>query len=354
MKLISFHLLTVLFFIACSTNSTKESEVATHDLPSYFLVSEKFDHTTILNPRRIFSKDDLLIVIEDYRMPPNLPLIHLFKKNPVIYLHSKGKRGLGPMEAQSVEVLHPSYSDSTFLMYSDMDRKFVEYSIDDSSKLGIREFKIPDFEIPLGALYKRPDSIFVGIPTYAPNKIVEADFQGKKLAGYGVWEQVEGKKEMSYFHHFNLNQGWFKSNEAFTIFVNACIYRDRLEIFDFETKEIKVVDWPSKELPEFNFYGPTMPLDIPMSNPFRYRDVAISNERIYALYGGISHIDHKKTGELAKKIIVFSLSGEPILIFKLDRSISSFVMDEGSSKIYGLTTDENPGIAVFKIPSQLF
>jgi hypothetical protein len=352
MKSIYTQFLIALLFIAC--NQKKATEIDPQDVPTYLLTSKKFNSSVILNPRRLFEKNDVLLVIEDYRMPPNLPLIHIFKKEPLTYLHSKGQRGVGPLEAQSVEVLQYSSSDSTFLMYSGMDRKFIEYSLYDSSKLGIREFKIPDFEVPLGTFFMRPDSIFVGIPTYAPNKIVEADFHGKKRAAYGAWEQVEGKKEMSDFHHYNLNQGWFKTNEAFTIFVNACIYRDRLEIFNVETKALKVVDWPSQELPEFNFYGPTMPLDIPMTNPFRYRDVVITNDRIYALYGGISHVEHKKTGELAKKIIVFTLTGKPLLIFELDRSISSLVVEEGSNSIYGLTTDENPGIAMFKIPAKLF
>ncbi len=339
-----------IFIISCSPAPKENIEFNLEKLASFYLVSEKSANSNIINPRRLFSKDSFLIVIEDYRMPPDLPLIHIFKKAPLTYFNSKGKIGFGPFETPSVEVYNPGSSDSTFVMYGGMERKYTEYNIYDSSRLGIREFRIPDFETPLGAIYFLPDSIFVGIPTYDKNKFVEVNIQGKKINGYGQWEQIEGKKEMSYYHHFHLNQGRLKSDDDFTLLVNASLYRDRLEIFDLKTKEIKTIDGPSPVLPEFEFYGASMPLDFPISNPYSYRDVYISHERIYALYGGLSEIDYKETSELAKTIVVFTRKGEPILKFDLDRSVHSIVVDEKLSTIYGLTTDEEPGIAVFKIP----
>ncbi|MEB2786925.1 BF3164 family lipoprotein [Algoriphagus sp. E1-3-M2] len=345
--------ISIFIIISCNPSPKKKIEFNPEKLESYYLESEKSDNPNIINPRRLFSKDSFLFVIEDYRMPPDLPLIHIFRKASLTYFNSKGKIGFGPFEAPSVEVYNPSKSDSTFMMYSGMERKYIEYNIYDSSRLGIREFKIPDIETPLGAIYFSPDSIFIGIPTYDENKFVEVNFQGKKINGYGEWEQIEEKREMSYYHHFNLNQGRFNTDDDFTLFVNASLFRDRLEIFDLKTKEIKTIDGPSAALPEFKFYGASMPLDIPISNPYSYRDVYISNERIYALYGGLSEIDYKETSELAKTIFVFTRKGEPILKFDLDRSVNSIVVDEELNRIYGLTTDEDPGIAVFKIPYEV-
>ncbi|MDO9551649.1 BF3164 family lipoprotein [Rhodonellum sp.] len=343
-----------IFIISCNPSPKNDTEFNPEKLVSYYLVSEKSDNSNILNPRRLFSQGGFLFIIEDYRMPPDLPLIHIFRKDPITYFNSKGKIGFGPLEAQSVEVHNPGLSDSTFVMYSGMDRKYIEYHIYDSSRLGIREFRIPTSETPLGSIYFSPDSTFIGIPTYDENKFVEINLQGKKINGFGKWEHVEGKKGMSYFHHFHLNQGWFKPDDDFKLLVNASIFRDRLEIFDLQTKEIKTIDGPSAELPEFNFYEATMPLDIPISNPFRYRDVYISDKRIYALYGGLNEAHYKETSELAKKIFVFTRQGEPILKFDLDRSVHSIVVDEELNKIYGLTTDEDPGIAVFRMPPGVF
>jgi len=344
----------VISIISCTPPSKGDNEFKSENLESFFLESEKLMDSNIINPRGLFSKDNFLIVIEDYRMPPELPLIHIFRKSPLKYFNSKGKIGSGPLEALSVEVYNPGSSDSTFLMYSGMERKYIEYNIYDSSRLGIREFKIPSSVTTIGSVYFSPDSIFIGIPSYDKNKFVEFNLQGRKINGYGEWEQIEGKKEMSYFHHFHLNQGWFKPDDDFTLLVNASIFRDRIQIFDLNSKEIKTIDGPSAELPEFKFYEASMPLDIPISNPYRYRDVYISSERIYALYGGFNEAHYKETSEIAKMIFVFSRKGEPILKFDLDRSINSLVVDENLNMIYGLTTDEDPGIAVFKIPKEVF
>jgi len=351
-------IITALFLFSftvfsCKNESTKIADFNPELLESFLLESEKSTFSEIKNPVKIFSKDDLLIITENNRISPDLPLVHIFLKEPLTYLSSKGTIGFGPNEIPSADMFNPGDSDSTFLIYSGMDRKFVEYNIFDSSRLGISEYKLPVSEPPIPLGYLLPDSTFIGMPTYGENKFVEVDFQGKKINGYGEWEQIAGKKEMSFFHHFLLNNGWFKTDDNFTLFVNASIFRDRLEIFNPKTKEIKTIDGPSSELPEFKFYGASMPLDIPISNPFRYRDVYISKDKIYALYGGLNEAHYKKTSEIAKQIFVFTRTGEPILKFDLDRSIRSIVVDEKLNKIYGMTTDEDPGIAVFKIPSEV-
>ena len=43
-----------------------------------------------------------------------------------------------------------------------------------------------------------------------------------------------------------------------------------------------------------------------------------------------------------------------MLKFDLDRSVHSIAVNEKLSVIYGLTTDEDPGIAVFPISSDVF
>jgi hypothetical protein len=56
---------------------------------------------------------------------------------------------------------------------------------------------------------------------------------------------------------------------------------------------------------------------------------------------------------LAEQIRVFDHKGKPLWKLMLDRSLINFVVDEDSNEIYGLTTDEDPGIAVFSIPKEL-
>lgn len=64
-------------------------------------------------------------------------------------------------------------------------------------------------------------------------------------------------------------------------------------------------------------------------------------------------MDFNKTGIMAEQIWVFDHKGKPLWNLRLDRSIIQIVVNEATNEIYGLTTDEDPGIAVFKIPEEL-
>lgn len=339
-----------LLFVSCNSKQLNVGKFNPETVEEFQLISKKYNHPILLNPLKIFGKGKFLFVFEDRRIPPDSPLIHVFDLVNFEYKISKGKMGFGPLEIPSADIFLPWDNDNSFLVYSGMDKKFVKYNLSDSLLSGEEEFKMPVSNTPLGLFYFLPDSSFIGMSTIDDNKFVEVDFNGQKIAGYGKWDIVEGKEDLSNFHHFVLNNGWFKTDESFEILANASIFRDRLEIFNNSTKKIITIDGPSLELPPFEYYGENMPLNIPISNPFRYRDVFISNEKIYALYGGLTEEHYKETGELALKVFIFNREGVPLYRFKLDRSIRSIVVDEESGKLYGLTTDEDPGIAIFDLP----
>lgn len=346
-----FWLIAILF--GCDSNQPNKDRFNPEILDEYKLGSAKINHPVLLNPLKIAKDENHLFVLEDRRIPPNKPLIHVFDLPDLKYKTSKGITGFGPLELPSADVFLPLNSKNEFLIYSGMDKKFVEFNLNNSSMLGQDEFKMPASNTPLGLFYFLPDSTFIGMSTFDENKFVKVDFAGQKIAGYGTWDIVDGRGDLSYFHHFVLNNGWFKTDESYEIFVNASIFRDRLEIFNKQSKEIITIDGPSKDLPPFEYYNENMPLNIPISNPFRYRDVFISKNKIYALYGGLTEEHYKKTGELALKIFVFTKDGTPLYKIKLDRSVRSIVVDEKRGKLYGLTTDEDPGIAIFNLPSEL-
>ena len=137
--------------------------------------------------------------------------------------------------------------------------------------------------------------------------------------------------------------------------MKASIKRDRFEIFNYSTKEFIIIDGPDLEIPKFTLEGPAnnKTLIVPIDNPYRYRDIAVTEKCIYALYGGINEKEYRQTAKLAEIIYVFSHEGNPIIKIDLDRSLQGIVVNETKNEIYGLTTDEDPGIAVFKIPQEL-
>lgn len=86
---------------------------------------------------------------------------------------------------------------------------------------------------------------------------------------------------------------------------------------------------------------------------YHYRDAVVTEKYVFALYAGVSQSEFNKTAIMAEQIWVFDHTGTPLWKLMLDRSIINFVVNEDSNEIYGLTTDEDPGIAVFSIPEEL-
>jgi hypothetical protein len=54
------------------------------------------------------------------------------------------------------------------------------------------------------------------------------------------------------------------------------------------------------------------------------------------------------TGLMSADIFLFYFDGEPVAHFMLDRSIKSISVNSIDRKIYTITYDEDPGIAVFE------
>lgn len=357
------YIILILFIMGCSSYSNnQEKSLKTqiifkeNQVQSINLNSKKIEFEKIINPEKIALKGSKLFVLENIRTNVETPFIHIIETRNWSYFKSKGKVGFGPMEISSATFFEPGFSDSTFFTYSSRDKALSEFSLNDTSLLAIRQIKQPDNFFSVVNLYLLAEDRFIGISVNDENKLIEFNTSGERISGYGNWEPVLGHSELSNFNLFELNSGWFKTNESKDVFVKASIKRDKLEIFNYKDKNFISVLGPDLELPPFQIRGPVgnRSLDVPISNPYRYRDVAITDKKIFALYGGISESQYRESGELARKIYVFDLQGNPEFILKLDRSIKGIAIDNIHKKIYGITTDASPGIAIFDIPKEVF
>jgi len=142
-----------------------------------------------------------------------------------------------------------------------------------------------------------------------------------------------------------------KGNADEGLFIRVGLRRDRLEIFDNRDKTFIIIDGPDLELPPFELIDANLYLG---HDPrYHYRDAVVTEKYVFASYAGVRPSEYNKTAILAEQIWVFDHKGKPLWKLMLDRSINNFVINEDTNEIYGLTTDEDPGIAVFNIPKEL-
>lgn len=359
MKKIILYALILLF--SCNQNKKNSLSEATiifddEKIKQTNLKSVKLDLPELVNPYNVISIDgNYIFVIEDSTLPEGNKLIHIYDAKTFDHISEKGVMGFGPNEIPSVMSIDLAFEPDAFYAYSSIDKKISKFLINDSNPLSVEQYRQPESFFTLIRLYAATDSTFLGISSDHPNRLVEYHRNGKEIAGYGEWESINTKHPMDNFLNFSLNDGWFINDSKKQIFVKACGYRDRIEIFDYQTKKFTIIDGPDLELPKFELAGPTnnSVLVIDPQNPYRYRDASITSKHIYALYSGNTRTEVRETGNLATKIFVFTLSGEALTVLHLDRSIRSIGVDEVNGRIIGITTDEDPNLAYFPIPDFL-
>ena len=358
-NLIPIFILFTFLIVFCCTSPEKNPF---HIDRVYELEGKKTYFPEIINPVNINDVGDYIIVSELNRIPADLPLLHVLKKSPLAYVFPKGVTGFGPFEIPDAFLVEPGLSDSTFTVYSAMSKKFTDFSLKDTSRLGISEYKQPEELFGMYKGFHATDSTIIGIMANDPNKLVEFSTRdGRRIAGYGTWEKIPNADHLiDYddpdinYHMGEINAGRFKGNRKRGLFVKANAYRDRLEIFHYKSKTFDIVDGPRMEVPDFEIRhsGSQSAVLFDQKYPLGYGELAIGENFIYVLYVGANFEEIQKTTDIAKLIYVFTHKGDVVSKFNLDISIRDLVVDEELRLIYGLTTDKDPGIAVFELPSE--
>ena len=358
--IINLLLSLILLSFSCANPTKKPFELDQDSI--YELKGKKTYFPELLIPRRLNMVGDYLIVSERSRLSPEFPLIHVIKRNPYTYEFPKGVTGFGPLEIPDATLIEPGFSDSTFTVYSAMSKKFTDFSLNDTSRLGIKEYKQPQELFGMIRMFHSTDSTVIGIMANDPNRLVEFSMKdGKRIAGYGNWEKIPDTEHLiDYtdpdinYHMGDINKGGLKANRKLGLFVKANSYRDRIEIFHYDTKTFDIVNGPRLGVPDFEikYSGSESAVIFNRDYPYGYGDVSIGEKYIFALYGGVTEKQIRETNEIAKIIYVLTHTGEVVGRLNLDISVADMIVDDELGQIFGITTDEDPGIAVFDIPEK--
>ena len=267
-----------------------------------------------------------------------------------------------PSAKKTPALVESGPNDSTFTVYSSMSKTLTDFSLTDTSLLGIHQYKQPEGLYEVYRMFHATDSTVLGLKSIDPNRLVEISLKdGKRVAGYGTWEKIPDADHLiDYsdpiinYHLGQINKGWFKANRKLGLFVTAGVYRDKIEIFDYNDKKFTIVEGPRVELPKFEIVqgGANSSVIFDIENKYGHRDIYIDEKYIYNLYGGFNEQEIFETNEVAKTIYILTHSGDVVGKLNLDISIRGLVVDSNLKKIYGITTDEDPGIAVFELPEE--
>lgn len=312
------------------------------------LTGKKHYFEQLKMPENLLIKDDLLIVGESGKLPSEFPPIHIIDHKTWDYKISKGVIGFGPGEISDSWILDKGSKKESFWVYSVTEKRFSEFNINDTVSLSHNQIKQEDEFYMAIAMAWASDSTVMCRLANDKNQFVEYHINGTRVGGYGLWGDFLVRKDMNDFMMGDLHQGKFKGNQQKKIYVSAGIFRDRLEILNKNSGKIIMVDGPENFIPKFKIIDRNVIVDY--DEPYAYRDVYISDDHIYGLYCGRNVKQLREGNEDSTEIFVFDLEGNIQYEYKLDHSIRRLAVDEASKRIFGVTTDEDPGIVVFEMP----
>jgi len=363
---IIYNLLLIIYLTSCSNQKESFFPKNINEV-TYKLEGTKKVIDTLKSPYRLYILKNQLFVTQDNKVNFDEPIIHILDLLTLSPLSAIGKNGLGPNELMSASNIDLDKPNGNAIVYDGRNKRFSNFSIsiNSSSKLlADNQSTLPANMFDAYKIYQASDKTYLGISTQKEYIFNEYDLNGNWIQGFGRWPEATNSKELQDFSGMernyllsSINSGWYKKQIGGDWYALAMNYRDRIELFNFKTKALKSIKGPEliDEIQPFKIAGSGSGLGGAYSwdAKYRYRDLAIKNQNIYALYGGHSQIDYRQTGIVAETIFVFSYDMKLKGKITLDRSVVAIEVDEDLGKIYTITTDENPGIAVFDLPKEL-
>jgi hypothetical protein len=310
------------------------------------LTGQKFTFDSLLNPRKIMLKNDVLVVSND----GGGYFLHLIDKNQLIYLASKGIRGEGPGQIRSmVWELDEGLGDSTFWAYDLNTKSIHEFDLRDTSKLAMRKIsQKQDWHQGFSNHWISPNKIISNI-SQDNFKFGVFDSLGNRVDSFGSWSSDQTTDPKLGYLLLGLHQGPIEFNSKNQILVHSRSQFELLEINNLETgKTIGIYGPNVYEVKYETIDNGELPYAIVNAEiPKGYSDVFVGDKSIFAVYIGKTRESINSSGETSRMIFEFDLQGKPLSIFSLDYPIGAITVDEKDKKIYAITEDREPGIAVF-------
>ncbi|WP_209332988.1 BF3164 family lipoprotein [Lunatimonas salinarum] len=309
------------------------------------LTGKKFLIEELKMPDMLLYKNNKLLITES---APGNTFVHVLDGNNLEYLFATARVGYGPGEIPDAWTIEGGPNSDTFWVYSLEGKLFSEYVLEnatDSRALNqVRQTE--DFYLAMGLTWSS-DSTFMTFLVRGEDKFVEFNTNGTRLRGYGKWKgMVEGNFEDHVIA--DLHQGKLMGDPKAGKFIKASIFRDRLEVLDKKSGQIIGINGPENSIPEFQAVdaGAVITSD----HPLAYMDAFLGTEYIFGLYSGKTDKEIREQGRGETDLLVFDLLGNVKAVLKLDIPISSFTVDDKGQRIFGVTVDSDPGVAVFNLP----
>lgn len=343
------HYLLFLFcLISCTTQVENDPNLQivsfTHeDLEVVKLKGEKIELEGILYPRRIMVKEDKLI-LSDRSLDRQMYIYDLYNYS---LISKKGINGFGPGEISVIWKLVDIGEIGKIWAYDTERNSYFRFDLNDENPLADLEHRDIQGFFMAADMTWASDSTFWVTMVDGDTQYFELNLKGDTLNSWGNWKSYEMKKDIPASVTSSMHQGALQANIKNRQGVRAGRLCPYVDVYNFDTQKGVSFRGPVEDYPEYGVeysMGYPMPAMNHKTQKRYYFDSFAGDNYAFALYNGALI---ENTNDQPGQIIVFNYEGSVVKSFQLDFPISNFIVDEKENKIYGITRDENPGVAVF-------
>ncbi len=314
---------------------------------SKHLVGKKYLYDSILNPRNVLIKNNFLVVSTQ----GTGNLLHLINLKNLEYIQSKGIQGQGPGEISSmIWELDRGIDQNTFWAYDLNSKTNHEFEINSDSKYPIKSIKQRQDWFMGFSIHLIEKNKFISYVTRDNFKFGIFDSTGNRISSFGPWSDEKVTDEKTGYLLLGLNQGPIDFNSKNKTLVHSRLNFELLEISNLETGKIISIYGPKNYEVKYEIFDSNgfPSADVDSDIPMGYSDIFVGKNSVFAVYIGKPNSLINSSKEISKSIFEFSLQGKPLSHFTTNYSIRSIAVDEEAKKIYTITEDKDPGLAVFE------
>ncbi|WP_421874909.1 BF3164 family lipoprotein [Marinoscillum sp.] len=317
------------------------------------LKGKKLENGDFLIPKSIYSLNDYVLVGEKQADT----FLHIVNKKDYSCMRHVGVNGFGPKEIGMPWRIYPDVNKSNAFWALSVDgQKLLSYfDLKNSSPYPTRQHLLQDSLFYMMDFAFSSDTTLLGTFSDGESKFHEFTMNQQKVNQWGNWSNMV---EMNWPPNVisTLYSGVLKTNEAREVFVLSSVKIDHLEVLNRETGELFGLRGPENSFPSVvvdNSRGYPLLAQTSFENKYGYATSIVTNDFIYALYSGYTrHEVDRLHSKAFDKVLKFSLKGEPLIYYQMDRQLIDITLDEERGILYGLTVDGNPGIAEFKLEQE--
>ncbi|MGB9774622.1 MAG: BF3164 family lipoprotein [Bacteroidota bacterium] len=289
------------------------------------------------------------IAILDCALVKGSGKMRVYDCSDLSYEGSTARTGAGVGEVRDPTGLNAAGRNEVEFSISHLSLEhFTVYRLDRYGQIKAERIVTPKGGMPYGSVMVNDTMILNLAFGITSNRVAVYDSAGNLVKRVGVLLPGKNRKTPVHIHN-QASQGTIRLKPHGSRFVVNALCSDIIEIYNLDGTLVKRFHGPLNVSPRYDVVSVNK---IPVMAPdercaqFGYVHLAVSDERIYALYCGRPFAQHNVH---SRYVHVYNWDGDFLKTYMLDPPVGKFAIDTRGERFFGIALEPRVRMLMFKI-----